>query len=226
MTGTPTYDDLARRCRARGLDIFGAFHPGPDDRVPGTAATLLLLGPGEPGFWERLTTSEEWRDGRPDPIDRWSRRVVGRLACDLAAKALFPFTGPPWHPFFSWAVRSGRAWPSPVQLLVHDRAGLMLSYRGALALRERIALPPAPDAPPCTTCTGKPCRTACPAGALTPAGYDVPAGHAFLDTGLGADCMGGGCAVRRACPASRAYGRLPQQSAYHMRQFHRGKPIR
>jgi hypothetical protein len=47
----------------------------------------------------------EFRDGRPDPIDRWSRRVIGHMACDLGAKALFPFGGPPWHPFIAWAKR-------------------------------------------------------------------------------------------------------------------------
>jgi hypothetical protein len=66
------------------------------------------------------------------------------MACDLGAKALFPFTGPPWHPFIAWARRSGRAWESPVGFLVHDRAGLMVSYRGALALSHRIDLPATP----------------------------------------------------------------------------------
>jgi epoxyqueuosine reductase len=53
------------------------------------------------------------------------------MACDLGAKALFPFGGPPWHPFIAWAKRSGRAWESPVGFLVHDQAGLMVSYRAA-----------------------------------------------------------------------------------------------
>jgi len=57
--------------------------------------------------------------------------------------------------------------------------------------------------------------------AFTEAGYDVPACHAFLDTSAGQDCLTTGCAVRRACPVSQSYGRVPEQSAYHMRQFHR-----
>jgi epoxyqueuosine reductase len=97
--------------------------------------------------------------------------------------------------------------------------GLMVSFRGALALKERVELPP-PLQRPCDTCH-KPCVTACPAGALTDAGYDVPACHAFLDTCAGADCMNGGCLVRRACPVSQSYARMKDQSAYHMRQFHR-----
>ncbi len=217
----PRYADLVARVRSGGLDIFGAFHPDRDDpHIPKGTATLILLGPHEPGFWARVTESEEWQDGRPDPLDRWSRRIIGRMACNLGAKALFPFTGPPWLPFFSWAVRSGRAWASPVQLLVHDRAGLMVSFRGALALKDRIGLPDPPLASPCQSCPGQPCRDACPAGALVPSGYDVPKCHEFLDTAPGLDCLDLGCAVRRACPVSQAYGRVPEQSAYHMRRFH------
>lgn len=209
-------ETLAARER---LAVLGGFNPGPDDDLPKGTQTLLLLGPAEPGFWPYLKASPEWRDGTPDPVDRWSRRVIGRLACDLRAKALFPFGGPPHHPFFSWALRTGRVWQSPVRLLVHDTAGLMVSFRGALAMKERITLPPKQPCP-CKTCP-KPCLTACPVGALTGAGYDLPACHGFLDTEAGQNCMDGGCRVRRACPVSQAYARMPEQSSYHMRQFHR-----
>jgi epoxyqueuosine reductase QueG len=94
----------------------------------------------------------------------------------------------------------------------------MVSFRGALALKERVEIPPA-TAKPCEDCA-KPCLTACPAGVLGAQGYDVPGCHAFLDTSAGADCLGAGCQVRRACPVSQAYARLPEQSAYHMRRFH------
>jgi epoxyqueuosine reductase QueG len=106
-----------------------------------------------------------------------------------------------------------------VRLLVHDTAGLWVSFRGALALRQRLALPPPPPAP-CDTCADQPCRSACPAGALSPAGYDVPACHAWLETPPGAACLSGGCRVRAACPISQRHGRVPEQSAYHMRRFH------
>lgn len=218
MTG---YTAIAAQAAASALEILGGFHPEAGDRVPGGAGTLLLLGPREPGFWAAFTATPEWRDGAPDPLDRWSARVIGALAGEMGASALFPFGGPPHHPFYAWALRSGRAFASPVALLVHDHAGLLVSYRGAVALPERIDLPPPPAAPPCNGCAGQPCRTACPAGALTPRGYDVPACHAFLDTVPGAACLSAGCAVRRACPLSQAYGRVPEQSAYHMGRFHR-----
>ncbi len=189
-----------------------------EDGLPAGTRTLLLIGPAEPGFWPHLTAQPEW-DGTPDPVDRWSRRVIGRLACDLGAKALFPFGGPPYHPFYAWALRSGQVWDSPVRLLVHARQGLMVSFRGALALKEAIDMPP-PATRPCDTCPA-PCLTACPAGALTGTGYDLPACHGFLDQPEGQDCMTAGCQVRRACPLSQSYARLLEQSAYHMRRFHK-----
>ncbi len=212
---------LASQLRDNGLSILGGFHPDDTDGTPPGTATLLLLGPREPGFWAHVSAQPEFRDGASDPLDRWSRRVIGRLACDLGAKALFPFGGPPYHPFVSWALRSGRAWSSPVRLLVHDTAGLMVSFRGALALRDRVPLSPAPHAAPCETCRNRPCLTACPVGALGGGEYETDACHGFLDQPTGTDCLTAGCKVRRSCPVSMGYGRQPEQSAHHMRYFHR-----
>lgn len=203
---------------AHQLVVLGGFAAEPEDSLPHGTKTLLLLGPREPGFWPHLKAQPEW--GVDDPVDRWSRRVIGTMACDLGAKALFPFGGPPYHPFYKWALKSGRCWDSPVRLLVHDTAGLFVSFRGALALKEAVELRPA-STKPCDTCTDKPCLAACPVGALTPAGYDLPKCHSYLDTQEGKDCMTNGCAVRRTCPLSRSYARMPEQSAYHMGQFHK-----
>ncbi len=213
-----TFTDIEARLVGHHLTILGGFACGEEAGLPKGTRTLLMIGPGGAGYWPHIRAQPEW-DGIADPVDRWSRRVIGRLACDLGAKALFPFGGPPWHPFYQWALRTGRVWDSPVRLLVHAEQGLMVSFRGALALKEVLDLPPTVDRP-CNACP-KPCMTACPTGALTPAGYDVPACHAFLDTDAGQDCMERGCAVRRACPLSQSYARLPEQSAYHMRQFHK-----
>ncbi len=208
---------LEAAAEAAGLYVSGHVRLLPEDGLPARFVSLALLSPDEPAFWTLFRAAPEAQDGAPDPLDRWSRRVIGRIACDLGGKAVFPFGGPPWRPFIGWAGRSGRAHPSPVGLLVHDRAGLFISYRGAVALTE--ALPEAPSLRPCDDCAGQPCRTACPAGALSPAGYDVPACHAFLDTPAGSGCMEGGCFVRRACPVG-ADRREPAQSAFHMGAFH------
>jgi epoxyqueuosine reductase len=209
--------EIATRLAAHQLEILGGFHTDADAALPVGTTTLLLIGPKEPGFWQHLTAQPEW-DGAPDPVDRWSRRVIGQLACDIGAKALFPFGGPPYHPFYQWALRTGRVWDSPVRLLVHADQGLMVSFRGALALKEHITVPPAATKP-CADCAA-PCLAACPAGALGETGYDVPACRAYLSAG-DRDCMKAGCLVRRACPVTQAYARMPEQSAYHMRQFHK-----
>lgn len=206
---------LASFAAAEHLAPFGAVHLKPGE-VPG-CQTLVLLGPSEPGFWTHFTATAEYRDGAPNPMDRWSERVVLGMAKDLGATALFPFGGPPWQPFTGWARRSGRAWPSPVGLLVHDTAGLMVSYRGALAFAARFDLPET-AAPPCDSCVDQPCRSACPVDALQPDAYDVPACKADLDR-PGNDCRARGCAVRRACPVSQRYGRQEAQSAFHMGYF-------
>lgn len=196
---------------AARLQVLGGFRPEPDE---GLGKALLLLGPG-PDFWHHFAQSPEMRDGQPDPVDRWSTRVLTRLGEVVGTRALFPFGGEPYHPFFTWATRTGRIWPSPVQLLVHADQGLWVSFRGALAFDEDIRLPE-PAARPCDSCTGKPCLSACPVGALGGDGYDVPACKDYLAGDP--DCMNG-CHVRAACPVSRDSPRDPRQSAYHMRAF-------
>ncbi|MEL7461024.1 MAG: ferredoxin [Pseudomonadota bacterium] len=215
-----THDQIEAMAREVALSVFGLVSCAGDKAVPDGAQTLVLLGPGEPGFWDHVTSTPEFADGAADPLDRWSTRVVKALSDRLGGTAIFPFGGPPYAPFQRWATDSGRAWPSPVGLLVHDTAGLWVSYRGAIALPFGVATPTQP-AKPCDTCTAKPCLTACPVGALTGDGYDLPRCHAHLDGAGSATCMAQGCQVRAACPAGASYGRVDAQSAFHMAQFHR-----
>lgn len=200
---------------APGLRVMGAFCPGPGDDVPAGFGTLVMLGPSE-DFWEVLTAAPEF--GAPDPVDRWSERVIGAMAKDLGGQAFLPFGGPPYAPFLRWALRTGRAWSSPVGMLVHDTTGLMVSYRGAIALRDRLKIPP-PGPRPCDGCD-RPCLSACPVGALGPDGYDTDACHRYLDTPAGSACLSGGCLARRVCPASAGAARAAAQSAHHMAYFH------
>lgn len=201
---------VAAAAADESLAVLGALHPE-------EGGTIVLIGPEGHRFWARFAASAEAGDGRADPMDRWSVRVIGSLAGRLGAEARFPFGGPPWQPFTRWARESGAAWESPVGLLVHARLGLLVSYRGALVFAERMALPP-PGKRPCDTCA-RPCLDACPAGVLGAGGYDVPGCHAFLDSSAGTDCRTRGCAVRRACPVGAGL-RAEAQSAFHMAAFH------
>jgi epoxyqueuosine reductase len=198
------------------LAVLGGFRCEGEVGLPAGTASVLLLGPLEPGYWPHVKAQPEW--GAPDPVDRWSARVIVAMAAELGGVALFPFGGPPYLPFYSWALRTGRVWESPVKLLVHQDQGLMVSFRGALALPYPVDVPAAVS--PCDGCAA-PCLNACPAGALGSNGYDVPGCRQYLDGPSGGDCKNFGCGVRRACPVSIGYARLAEQSAYHMGTFHK-----
>lgn len=214
-----TYHAALTAARTHGLDIYGGFHGDIFDGLPAEHQTLLMLGPAG-DFWTRFQREPEYRDRRPDPIDRWSTRVIQTLAAQLDATPFLPFGGPPYAPFLSWAIKTGRAWSSPVGMLVHDTTGLMVSYRGALAFRGRLTLPPT-GAKPCDGCAAKPCLSACPVDALSAEkGYDTAACHDYLTTRAGQSCLSQGCIARRACPVSAGANRSPAQSAHHMSYFH------
>ena len=200
-----------------GLTVLGVVNP-----AIGAYKSLFLVGPHKARFWQVFQQSAEYRDGQPDPIDRWSARVLNGIAIGFGAKAVFPFGGPPYHPFISWALQSGECFQSPVQILVHRDAGLFVSFRGALGFSEQLDLPLMAQSP-CDTCAEKPCLSACPADALVKNHYDVAACHVFLDSEPGQSCTARGCAVRRACPVGQS-DRVEAQSAFHMSYFHRKAP--
>ena len=211
MTASALDAALARH----GLHVAGAFQIRPDDALPRKKGSLVLISPAEPGFWPVFTASHEYRDGQPDPMDRWSRRIGDALAGDFDALALYPFGGAPFLPFYTWALRSGRAWASPIGFLVHDTAGLFISYRMALLVPWRV--PASTSTFPCDSCADQPCASACPVGAFAD-GYDVAACKDHLRSPAGQDCMTQGCAARQACPLGQGR-RLPAHAAFHMRSF-------
>lgn len=208
--------EIEALANAEGLTISGVVQSTIEKPLPNGAASLILLSPKEPLFWSHVQQSPEAGDGTPDPLDRWSLRVISELALRLGGEPFFPFGGPPYHPFYTWAIDGGEVHVSPVALLTSQRAGLFASFRGAIALSEQIATEYIPS--PCVGCA-KPCTTSCPVGAMGPNGYDVPKCHAFLDSSEGQDCLSNGCRARRACPAGT--NRLSEQSAHHMSYFHR-----
>lgn len=206
---------LAAALAAHGLAPMGHFSIAPQDDLPLPQGSVILIGPDEPRFWPIFTQSAQYHDRAPDPLDRWSRAVLDPLADQFIGHAMYPFGGPPYRPFQNWALRTGRAWTSPIGFLVHDRAGLFVSYRGALVVPW--AIPSMTSDKPCETCTGEPCKTACPVGAFD-VGYDVAACKGWLGSADGTPCLTTGCAARRACPVGQDL-RLPAQAAFHMEAF-------
>ncbi|WP_458791762.1 ferredoxin [Yoonia sp. MH D7] len=203
---------MAIDLKGTGLALLGQCPLEERDGLSHHGGSLILLGPDEPQFWPVFTQSAEYNDDQPDPMDRWSRRIIDGLAARSNGTAYYPFGGAPFHPFYTWALRSGRAWASPIGFLVHDVAGLFVSYRGTIWVPQTCAIT-ARDMP-CNTCAA-PCKTACPVDALAD-GYDVATCKTYI--GENTACVTTGCAARRACPVG-AHRRLPAQSAFHMEAF-------
>ena len=212
-----TFAEIERLAQLHGLAIVGAFHPVPEDLLPEGTATLILLGPDGPEMWEAFQAAPEVKDGAPNPMDRWSRRVITEIAKDLSGTAYFPFAGPPYSPFQRWATSGEGASPSPVSMQASARRGLWASYRGAVGLPQKLALPTRSIQSPCLGCSA-PCQTACPVAAFAGGNYDVPTCTRHVLSGSGAECLDG-CLVRRACPAGARINLPTAQRQFHMAAF-------
>lgn len=216
-----TISAVRKAVAAKGLAFRGAFHPDADETLIGGAfKTVVLVGFVGRAQWPAFAASPEANDGAADPLDRWSQRVIGELAEELGARAIFPFGGPPWAPFLRWAQMAEAVRPSPLGMLIHPDWGLWHSWRGALAFAEQMQLP-APDrrSRPCDDCADKPCLSACPVGAFTFEGYDVAICADHIGAEEGVACIDGGCRARLACPVGAEHRYGPDQTRFHMRAF-------
>jgi hypothetical protein len=213
-----------------GLRVRGVFTPGELDGVPALdsgqpARAVALVGNVGSSLWPAFAASPEHGDGEPDPLDRWSRRIGTMIAQRLGARALFPFGGPPHHPFQRWAMHGGELFASPVGLLVHPDYGLWHAFRFALAFAESLGdpldEPPARgDArSPCAMCDARSCLHACPVGAFGEREYRVGQCVAHLVAYPQGPCVTAGCLARHACPVGQAHRYTPAQAQLHMRAF-------
>ncbi len=218
-----TYTELERRIESVGLAARGGFHPqlseGISDLDGRPVLTLIMIGFTGVTHWARFADSPEYRDDLPNPLDRWSKRIVDALADEFGARALYPFGDPPWWPFQRWARQALALHVSPLGVLIDPMFGLWHSYRAALALTTDVALPaPVPWPDPCGPCQSKPCLHTCPVGAVQQGSYMVDACRSYVQA-VESDCRTAGCLARRACPVGVQYAYQPLQAAFHMRAF-------
>ncbi len=220
--------ELNEEAARYGLRVRAVFTPQEPDGVPALdsgqpARALALVGNVGSSLWPVFAASPEHGDGERDALDRWSRRVGTQMAQRLGARALFPFGGPPHHPFQRWAMRGGDLFASPVGLLVHSEYGLWHAFRFALAfgdplgdsLRDPFAdslgdslgdSPARSDArSPCDICDARPCLHACPVGAFVEGEYRVAQCVEHLVAHPQGPCVTAGCLARHACPVGQAY---------------------
>lgn len=220
-------DSLAAAAARHGLMLRGGFAVQAGDDVPDVgeapAKHLLLFGNAGSSMWAAFCASKEYLDKRPDPLNRWSRRIGEQLAGQWSARALFPFGGPPHLPFLRWGKKAESLQNSRLGMLMHPRFGLWHAYRFALALAQPIDMP-APAAAPhsadiCRRCRAKPCLRPCPVNAFSETNYDVQSCFRHLAAHPGGRCMTEGCQARLACPQGEAYRYHPPHAAFHMSAF-------
>jgi hypothetical protein len=224
MNSVPTFDALSRRAGALGVAVRGGFHlkPGEFDGVmppSPNVRTMVLLGFTGSEQWPIYVSSAEAGDGLPDPLDRWSRRIIGSLASEFGAVDVYP-SGIPYLPFQRFALHCEVVHASPIGLLIHPKWGLWHAYRGALIFPVQIELPPvAPSVHPCAGCAAKPCLSSCPVEAFSSGALDVDACVNHVLSEAGADCRDHGCRARRACPVGAEFGYVAAQARFHMKAF-------
>ena len=217
--------ELTARLGQLGLSIRGKVLTEAGESLGGERqaigeGTLILVGHTGSSLWPVFSASAEYQDDLADPLDRWSQRIGDALAGEFHAEALYPFDGPPWHPFLEWTQRAGTTFPSPTGLAIDPQAGLWHALRFALWFDRPLSLPNAQAiSSPCHTCAERPCLSTCPVNAFSEEGYKVDACVEYLRQDPECACLQRGCLARHACPVGQTYAYQPQHAAFHMQAF-------
>lgn len=219
--------EVANALAANGLIVRGGFGFGDDEMAPAAssgvpAKSVLLVGQAGAAPWPHF---QRWlgQPGRPvaNPLDTWSREVIGAVAQGCGARAVSP-SDRPYLPFQQWAMRAEGLKPSPLGVLMHPQYGLWHAYRGALLFEDEISLAEAHEAIHlCDTCVDKPCLKSCPVDAYSGQGFAHEACLDHVRGPRGEPCRTGGCLDRNACPYGTDYRYPPEVQAFHMAAFAR-----
>ena len=209
-----------------GLVARGGFVVADQDNVPDIGAdaaqSLILFGNAGSSLWECFSASDEYLDGNPEPLNRWSERIGNQIADLFGGLALFPFGEPPYQPFLQWAKKSESLRSSRLGMLIHPQYGLWHAYRFA------VAFPTVPDGMVkveadqdiCARCPDQPCLSSCPVDAFTGQYYDVERCYGYLREDPQNSCLTQGCAARLACPEGLRFRYQPDHARFHMAAFY------
>ncbi|OCW57989.1 4Fe-4S dicluster domain-containing protein [Hoeflea olei] len=232
MGGAGDHGALAVALGAHGFRTRGWVVPAKDaaPRLSDgrAAAAIALIGHAGGEIWPYFSAWRATQEGIADPLDSWSKAVIGPIAAEAGGEAVFP-SDRPWHPFQQWAMAAEGLKPSPLGMLIHPDYGLWHGYRGAILFGSSVAGRLAETGTagrgqvrnhPCDDCADKPCLTACPVGTYTLQGFAVADCRAHLATAAGRQgCMQAGCLARDACPVGRSYRYGEAQIRFHMSAF-------
>jgi hypothetical protein len=206
---------------AAAFDAACAPVPG----APRLAALLdgargaVVVGSGGPAFFDGFErVGFELADGAPNPLDRYTRRIVEGAVADVLGPAAiahavyFPFAGgAPLIPFQRIGRAAGIGPPGPLGLQIHPDYGPWWAYRALVVVEQPLSeATPLGDA--CAGCPA-PCVAACPGGAVARPGFSVPACHAHR---LRAEPCRLSCAARIACVRGPEHRYRDEELAFHM----------
>jgi hypothetical protein len=218
-------ESIAAALARDGLILRGGFNFADGEDAPsgpsGAAAKSVLLV-GQVGAAPRPHFLR-WRENQPqtiaNPLDTWSRQVIGAMAKEFGARAVSP-SDRPYLPFQQWAMRAEGLKPSPLGILMHPQYGLWHAYRGALLFEDEIAFSePREVIHLCDACVDKPCLKSCPVDAYSLDGFNYETCLGHVRGAEGAPCRSGGCLDRNACPYGTDYRYPPEVQAFHMASF-------
>lgn len=218
-------DRIASALLANGLILRGGFNFTLGDAPPpgqsgAPAKSVLLVGQAGAAPWPHFLRWQE-KQSRiiANPLDTWSRDVIGAVAETFGARAVSP-SDKPYLPFQQWAMLAEGLKRSPLGILMHPRYGLWHAYRGALLFEQQLPIEAA-EAPIhlCDSCVEKPCLKSCPVDAYSAQGFAYQSCLAHVRGANGGPCRTGGCLDRNACPYGTAYRYPVEVQAFHMAAF-------
>jgi ferredoxin-like protein FixX len=215
-----SFSDLTSSLNANGLELLGSFTPDRQDgwfperaRQP---STIALVGNVGSRMWPHFDAARQ--KAADLTLDQWTEGVIEGIASDFGLDAVYPFKGPPYHPFIQWAKRTGQLFSSPIGLTIHPDYGLWIAFRAALLIDHPVDDGGQAADHPCEACEEKPCLSTCPVGAFAKDGYDFQVCLDQVATPNNA-CREGGCLARIACPVARALRYEKPHAVFHMSQL-------
>jgi ferredoxin len=225
MTARGRANEIAAALSANGLILRGCVTFAEGEEAPfglsgASAKSALLVGQAGAAPWPHFL---RWRERQAqavaNPLDTWSREVIGAVAEKFGARAVSP-SDKPYLPFQQWAMRAEGLKPSPLGILMHPTYGLWHAYRGALLFEDAITVEASQASIHlCDTCVEKPCMKSCPVDAYSRDGFAYQACLAHVRGADGSPCRTGGCLDRNACPYGTAYRYPADVQAFHMAAF-------
>ncbi len=206
-------DRLTKKLEKLGFVVRGGFFDA------GERQTVIMIGNVGSHLWEPFQAEINWSD--PNPLDAWTKKKLDPLAKEYRFKVIYPFTGPEYAPFQTWAMQADCVYTSPLGMLIHPEYGLWHAYRAAFVYDGQldVSIGASCGPSPCDSCAERPCLSACPVSAFSDEGYDVAACMDYLRQDSGCMCCKEGCQSRLACPVGQHYAYEPDHARFHMEKF-------